>query len=321
MQGAPASIRAPPARIVVDRHSVLASSYCWRDSWSTGYDSAFSLVCKFAVLNALTAREIANLFVSAGRGRKGAVVRQLQIDLRDPQVFDLVKMARLCRASEQTVADGFVLGRYLTSLSESSDVLRYCPECLTQGFHSPLFQLVFVPRCPVHRVTLTHGCQHCRGVIPYQVTAATLQRPFRCPHCEGDWAPALRTGRVPDLRFDPATRVRWDDAMEIATRKSRFLGGAAQLGSHFPMFGVGRLVISAPRIERSKEQYYAFIDGLVRRLRPELARSFERHNSVMEFERGPSMTARMRIAPWRRPRPRLSGCKTVPQEPRGLREG
>ncbi len=105
--------------------------------------------------------------------------------------------------------------------------------------------------------------------------------------------------------------------MEIATHKSRFLGGAAQLGSHFPMFGVGRLVISAPRIERSKERYYTFIDGFVRRLRPELARSFEQHNSVMEFERGPSIMARERIAPWRRPRPRLSGRKTVPKGPEG----
>lgn len=37
--------------------------------------------------------------------------------------------------------------------------LRYCPECLKQLFHSPIFYLPCVTHCPVHLVPLTYSCQ------------------------------------------------------------------------------------------------------------------------------------------------------------------
>src|SRR5882757_8814717 len=59
-----------PVQIVEVRERPLIPSYSWCESWTTGYDSIYSLLSKFALLNGLTAREMANLFVSPECGRK-----------------------------------------------------------------------------------------------------------------------------------------------------------------------------------------------------------------------------------------------------------
>jgi hypothetical protein len=177
---------------VVVTPQAITPSYCWRSHWQTGYDSAFSLLSKFSLLNGLTASQIATLFISPKCGRKRALVRQLNIDLRDPVVFDLPAIAQFCETAVETVTSGFVVGRFAASALESSDTLRYCVECLHRGFHSPLYQLKFIPRCPIHHLPLRQSCQYCGGIIPYRLTTAALKAPFACVHCQEDWAPALR---------------------------------------------------------------------------------------------------------------------------------
>jgi hypothetical protein len=155
-----------PALFVVDVPRTETSSYCWRENWLTGFDSIFAVLSKFSLLNGLTARDIGKLFISVQWGRKGTLVRQLNIDLRDPGIFDLPKIAQLCGTTVETIATGFVLGRFAALRIESSTTLRFCTDCFSRGFHSPLFQLKFIPRCPIHQLPLRHSCVHCDGIIP-----------------------------------------------------------------------------------------------------------------------------------------------------------
>lgn len=80
-----------PARIVLDRPVQLEKSWCWRDDWVTGFDSAYGLLSKFGKLNALGARELAHLFIDRGCGRRTAIVRAPMVDLRSGSFFDLAE--------------------------------------------------------------------------------------------------------------------------------------------------------------------------------------------------------------------------------------
>jgi len=46
--------------------------------------------------------------------------------------------------------------------------LRYCPECLGQGWHSYAFQARFLLRCPYHRVPLKDVCWSCGAPIAWR---------------------------------------------------------------------------------------------------------------------------------------------------------
>ena len=301
-RGTSTGIRA--ARIVEIREEPLRSEYSWYASWTTGCDSIYALLCKFAWLNGLSARDVANLFVSSRCGRKGVLVQQLNLDLREPDVFDLPKIAQLCHTTELAVSAAFVRGKYTESLAETCPDLRYCPECLERGFHSALFQLAFVPRCPIHHGALKRQCGHCAGAIPYRLSSSLLRKPFACPHCEGCFATALHAGPRHDLRMSAENHSVLERATDIACTKSR-LGSVQQLGRHCSFFGRGRCVLGAPSMQRSKEEYYEFIDAVLhyimggRRSAPDaITDDIDPIIPVVQIVRGHDLP-RPRIQPWR----------------------
>lgn len=278
-------VRSSPLIVVVTSQAATPS-YCWRTHWQTGYDSAFSLLSKFALLNGLSAVQIGMLFISAECGHKSALVRQLNIDLRDPTVFDLPTISQLCETTAETVAAGFVMGRFAASLIESTDVLRYCVECLARGFHSPLYQLKFIPQCPMHHLPLRQSCHYCGGIIPYRLTTAALKVPFACIHCQKDWAPTLRVPRADTIRLNAQESERLQNAIDVASMKSHLFGSTQNLDRHLSLFGIGRAVLAAPSTQRARQDYYDFIDGLVHRICPELPLSSESPVAVTEVVHG-----------------------------------
>lgn len=44
--------------------------------------------------------------------------------------------------------------------------LRYCPDCLSQGWHTAMFQHLSVGACPVHGCRLLVGCSQCAKPLP-----------------------------------------------------------------------------------------------------------------------------------------------------------
>ena len=64
-----------------------------------------------------------------------------------------------------------------------ASVLRYCPTCIKQGFHSALFQLRWVTACPLHHEDLQDHCPQCGAAIPYELTHHALQAIYGCPAC------------------------------------------------------------------------------------------------------------------------------------------
>ncbi len=59
--------------------------------------------------------------------------------------------------------------------------LRFCARCMEYGFHSVIFQVPELQRCPAHGDTLQERCPACRHEILYDVTGRHADtRPFEC---------------------------------------------------------------------------------------------------------------------------------------------
>ncbi len=179
------------ARILVPATAAIPATYCWRDSWLTGFDSVFALLSKFALLNGLTARELATLVVSTRCQGRTRLLDELDLALRDSAVIDRNKLVRLFHTNAQVISRGFVLDTFPVRPSECAKVLRYCPDCLTFGWHFSLFQLTFVHRCPIHQLVLRDFCAACKTRVPYRLAASAFDNPFICSHCQADFAPSL----------------------------------------------------------------------------------------------------------------------------------
>ena len=69
-----------------------------------------------------------------------------------------------------------------------------------------------------------------------------------------------------NLRMSAETRSVFERASDIAGAKSQLFSSAEPLAQHFSFFGRGRWVLSAPSIQRSKEEYCEFIDAVLLRV-------------------------------------------------------
>ena len=294
--------------------------------------------------NLRTAVQICAAQLPAGARHRGACSSRADVDARESLSGSSIwifgsRTYLTCRKSpasyttEPALSAAFVRGKYTDSLAETCPDLRYCPGCLERGFQSALFQLAFVPRCPIHHSTLKQQCGHCAGTVPYRLSSSLLRKPFTCPHCGGYFAPALREGRRHDLRMSSESHSALERVTDIACTKSR-LGSAQQLGQHFSFFGRGRWVLSGPSMQRSKAVYYEFLDAILHYIVSGLRNSSANHIitsdvhaiiPAIQIVRGNDLP-RPRIQWWRFPRApsrRLllgSGCGRVPIGVKKLRK-
>jgi hypothetical protein len=74
----------------------------------TGYDSAYALLSKFGKLNAMGAKELAELFIDRKCGQRMAILRARKVDLRSGQLFDLNEMARILRIDQERLRQAFL---------------------------------------------------------------------------------------------------------------------------------------------------------------------------------------------------------------------
>lgn len=61
--------------------------------------------------------------------------------------------------------------------------LRFCGQCLREGFHSAVYQWIGLDRCPLHHVRLQTGCPQCGHKISALWTKQVLDAPFGCSNC------------------------------------------------------------------------------------------------------------------------------------------
>ncbi len=198
-----------PRPFYLDTPLPAERQWCWRKDWLIEHESAFSLFSKFALLNCVTAREIAQALVSRKCGRKTTLAKNPNIDLRDGSLFDINELLAIFRIKPAVAKSIFLYNLLPTAAEKSSDELRWCQLCLGRGYHTPALQMDLTTHCPIHGIALISACPRCNFSIPYRLSSPVLRNPFECPQCGLDFAPAMRYERahVLHLRKDQLAKI------------------------------------------------------------------------------------------------------------------
>jgi hypothetical protein len=242
-------------QIIEDRLLDRPAQWCWRDQWLTGHDSSFALLMKFAYLNALTARELAECFLNRTSRNRTAILRDVNVDLRSGQYFDYRELAEALRTNERTVAASFLFTQF-PNVDDSVGELKWCEQCMAWGLHLSICQIGIVNECPIHRWPLRRCCPRCKATIPYVLTRNVFENPYLCPKCEYNLAPNMHHVRanMPILRIEDRTRI------DLMTRYLSTYSSIAKRSVRIPM-GVGSTSdVAVPRIEAQEiAKYVAFM--------------------------------------------------------------
>lgn len=169
---------------------------CWRPQWVNKFESLWSLIRKFAILNFATGRDLRDVFSRDRDQQMRSEPRwRLDSDLRFFGSLDPVRLVSVFNLSESALCEALV-DHYVKSreaLHVSADVLRFCPTCLKNGFHSAIYQLLFVRSCPLHGDSLRSHCQACdMRHIPYTLSSAITADSAGCYQCRDSWAGSPR---------------------------------------------------------------------------------------------------------------------------------
>ncbi|QYF93063.1 hypothetical protein KY495_20565 [Massilia sp. PAMC28688] len=251
------------ARIVVETPYVIPSAWCWRDDWNTGYDSPYGLFSKFARLNAMGARELAEVFIDRDCGKRGSIVRFPKVDLRSSALFDKAAFAKHLRLDPNAIEHAFVVERLVNRRRRSSDVLRWCARCARYGFHSATYQLDLISACPVHSLALRSRCPRCRSEIPYILTHAVFAEPFCCPSCSFDLAPSLREVRPPSLKLRGKEEGWIDNLVSLFVAEDEMVPVRLELNRKRKFLGIGEFAISHADWRRLESEYTGFVRQVV----------------------------------------------------------
>lgn len=160
-------------------------SYCTRPQWSTPGESAWMRLAKFSWCNHLTLHQMMQLFAKMpAHSLSGADVRRAD-RIRDTHFHETFGLPAT------SLQFAFCVDEQHHLLALASKQLRYCPTCLSKGFHAALFQWRFTTCCPIHRVPLRTGCPQCRSSISYRLDAPLADSPLQCVQCRVCWIPCL----------------------------------------------------------------------------------------------------------------------------------
>ncbi|MEC4718064.1 hypothetical protein RY831_02795 [Noviherbaspirillum sp. CPCC 100848] len=250
------------ARILLDEPLPLEKSWCWRDDWVHGFDSVYALLSKFAMLNALNAVELAQLFIRRDCGKKTAIVRSPAVDLRYSALFDLTQLARLLRLETPQIHQAFLPEQLANGRRRFRDILCWCPECARSGFHSSAFQLEFVRSCPVHGNPIRMCCQTCGTAIPYQLQVAVFAQPFGCPTCHADLAPAFRNPKDRLLAALPPMTSWISDLAVLCAFDDLTMPIRQDINRQRSRAGLATVLFAISNWRRPASDYSAFIDSV-----------------------------------------------------------
>jgi len=167
--------------------------FVWRRKSISRFESAWALFHKFSLLNVASAPDIRQLFGESHEGTNYAWGRKKGYFLALDHI-DEESVARIFRLSQKDVDLSQIApyripidGAVVSDSDIISETLRYCPECISKGYHSPIHQLLYIARCPLHGIELEDLCPRCAKSLPYSFDSKILENPFGCKCGYGFW--------------------------------------------------------------------------------------------------------------------------------------
>lgn len=62
--------------------------------------------------------------------------------------------------------------------------IKYCPECIKSFYHTVLFQIDWLKKCPNHDVDLIHECSNCGSNFSTNILPGNISLPYSCTRCK-----------------------------------------------------------------------------------------------------------------------------------------
>jgi hypothetical protein len=189
--------------------------FIWSRSLQLPGESAFATLQKFAWANSITGAQMARQLF----GRAALPVNPGHLELFEGR---WINFAKLRLPSEVPLAAGLARGPTVPwmKLLCRTNVLRFCEQCLAEGFHSLLFQIEGLTRCPRHREAFRTSCRHCKTTVPLALADEAFSYPMCCPQCHEPLAPPLSpekwvttSERVADIERALSPITSWLDEL------------------------------------------------------------------------------------------------------------
>lgn len=145
--------------------------YCRPFGAISPYESIWSVLQKFIFSNQCSRADALDAM-----GRKGSS------NLLFLNNFDCLKFASASGISADMVENGDCGAQIYRGLP-CKRTLRYCQLCLSHGYHSPIQQILYLKKCPFHRVGLIDRCATCDHPIHADLSSLSKSKPFHCNFC------------------------------------------------------------------------------------------------------------------------------------------
>lgn len=176
----------------------------WRSGTASIYESEWSLARKYCYLNRVTINDIDENLLLLRQSYKKNRSRDENIELNE-------RTLSRCLGESPSILRYRQIEHYLLPSLIAGDEqhwtpthLRYCPLCMERGYHSPIYQLPWVVRCPIHGISLLERCKYCGNQIELKRwpnnwrTGAGVQAGWQVCCCDiwpgmrsSEWLPGL----------------------------------------------------------------------------------------------------------------------------------
>lgn len=209
--------------------SDYARGLTWSPQWSSPGESAYTRLGKMSIANPWPLDDLQRLLMGtrctwddnlSGHSRT-LLSNQWMIAARAHERCDW------SRALTEATLDP-VLGDWMLRLA-SDRVLRYCPSCLAQGFHSPLCQIEGLEVCPAHGDTLRNTCGHCDAPMPryaWDRAFSHIHSPMHCKQCGQPFGQAWAVASHLKWRPMPGAELYGKLTLELAAARDIGFGSS-----------------------------------------------------------------------------------------------
>lgn len=153
-------------------------TWTWATNSVRPYESLWILTSRFLWLNAISSHTLGREFgfrawckmdlITAGSGLHRRSVQEAR-----QRLIKLLTLTKL-QARQATIRGSLII---------DANNLHNCPECLRKGYHTAIFQLRALARCPLHGCKLTDRCPHCGATLPLALDRYSAKFPFACVRC------------------------------------------------------------------------------------------------------------------------------------------
>lgn len=164
----------------------VQNNICWRPDWHRRFESLWCLLNKTRHLNAATGTDIRGIFKRTAAYEVVQRRPYLRRDLNSLVEVDEEKLSEMLSLDRSVLIESTAVA-YIRQEEVplfTSNQLRYCPDCISAGFHTAIHQLLFISHCPIHLRPLVTRCSECGIISPrYTLTSLTYRPDVKCNRC------------------------------------------------------------------------------------------------------------------------------------------